>query len=54
MATTIDANNETMNAIPNGRSIRPSIPLRKKSGAKVTIIISVAFQIEARISVEAS
>ena len=27
-ATTVDANNATMNAIPSGMSMRPSMPLR--------------------------
>ena len=53
-ATISDANKETMYAIPSGFSIRPSIPERKNSGIKATIIIRVALKIEALISFDAS
>ena len=43
-----------MNEMPNGRSIRPSIPLRKKSGMNATMVMIVACTIEVRISVDAS
>lgn len=53
-ATIIDAKRATMNEMPNGRSIRPSIPLRKKSGMNATMVMIVACTIEVRISVDAS
>ena len=40
-ATKVDVHREVMNAIPSGTSILPSIPERKKSGTKLTIIIRV-------------
>ena len=54
IATTNDINNDTMYAIPSGLSIRPSIPVRKNKGIKVTMIINVALTMELRISDEAS
>ena len=54
MATIIEANNDTMNDMPSGLSIRPSIPLRKKSGMKATMVMIVAWTIDERISVEPS
>jgi hypothetical protein len=54
MATIKDMKRETMNEIPNGFNMRPSIPERKKSGKKATMIINVAFKMEARISFDAS
>ena len=47
IATTSDINNETINAIPSGISIRPSIPERKNRGRNATIIISVALRMDA-------
>ena len=54
MATTSERNKETINAIPNGISIRPSMPDKKNKGINATIIISVAFIMDARTSFEAS
>ena len=42
-----------MKLTPNGASIRPSNPLRKKSGTKLTTIISVELRIGIRTSFEA-
>ena len=53
-ATKVDAHREVMNAIPSGTSILPSIPERKKSGTKLTIIIRVELRIGIRTSFEAS
>jgi hypothetical protein len=53
-ATIRDANRETIKEIPSGRSILPSIPLRKNKGINATMIIRVALKIEDRISFEAS
>ncbi|OAV63902.1 hypothetical protein Barb4_04613 [Bacteroidales bacterium Barb4] len=52
-ATTVEANNATIKAIPSGASILPSIPERKNSGTKLTTIISVEFSIGIRTSREA-
>jgi len=52
-ATTVEANSATMKAIPSGTSIRPSIPLRKNSGTKLTTMISVELRIGIRTSFEA-
>ncbi len=54
MATISETKSETINAMPSGCSIRPSIPDRKKSGRNATIIIKVALSIDALISFEAS
>ena len=43
-----------MNDIPSGTSILPSIPERKKSGTKLTMIIRVEFNIGSRTSLDAS
>ena len=43
-----------MNEMPNGRNIRPSIPPRKKSGTKATMVMIVALTTDVRISVDAS
>lgn len=53
-ATTIEAKSETINEMPSGRSMRPSMPLRKKSGTNATMVMMVACTIEVRISREAS
>jgi hypothetical protein len=53
-ATISDAKRETMYAIPSGFNIRPSMPDKKNSGINATIIIRVAFRIEALISFDAS
>lgn len=52
-ATTVEANRATMKAIPSGASIRPSSPLRKKRGTKLTTMISVEFSIGMRTSFDA-
>jgi hypothetical protein len=44
-ATMVDAANDTMNAIPNGINILPSIPERKNSGRKLAITISEELKI---------
>ena len=54
IATTIDAASDTINAIPSGMSIRPSIPLRKNRGINAVMVIIVALTIDERISTEAS
>jgi len=43
-----------MYAIPNGLSILPSMPDRKNSGKKATMIIKVAFNMDDLISLDAS
>ena len=43
-----------MNAIPSGLSILPSIPVRKKSGMKLTTIMKVELRIGILTSREAS
>jgi hypothetical protein len=50
IATIREINSDTINAIPSGCNILPSIPLKKKSGMNATIIMSVAFNIDALIS----
>src|SRR5665811_2329375 len=54
IATISETNNETINAIPKGFNILPSIPERKNNGKNATIIINVAFRIDALISFDAS
>ncbi len=54
IATIKDMNSATIYAIPSGLSILPSIPVRKNSGMKATMIINVAFNIDDRISFDAS
>jgi hypothetical protein len=49
-ATSSEAVNETQNAIPSGRSRRPSTPERKKSGVKTSRMITVASTVEALTS----
>jgi hypothetical protein len=53
IATTSDANNDTMNAIPRGASNLPSIPDKKNSGMKAAMIMNVAFITDDLISTEA-
>lgn len=43
-----------MNEMPSGRSMRPSMPSRKKSGTKATIVMIVAWTTDVRISFDAS
>ena len=43
-----------MNAIPRGLSILPSIPVRKKSGTKLTTMMNVELRIGILTSREAS
>ena len=52
-ATSVDAKRAVTKAIPRGMSIRPSIPLRKNSGAKLTTIINVELSIGIRTSRDA-
>ena len=52
-ATTVEANSATMNAMPSGTSMRPSIPLRKNKGMKLATMISVELRIGIRTSFEA-
>ena len=54
IATMSDVKSATINAIPRGFNMRPSIPERKKRGINATIIISVALMIDVRISFDAS
>ena len=49
----MEANNATIKAMPSGTSIRPSIPVRKKSGTKLTTMISVELRMGMRTSREA-
>ena len=49
----VEANSETMKATPSGTSIRPSMPLRKKRGMKLTMMMSVEFRMGIRTSREA-
>lgn len=42
-----------MKAMPNGTSIRPSMPLRKNRGTKLTMIINVELRMGIRTSREA-
>jgi len=49
----VEANSDTMKATPNGTSMRPSMPLRKNSGTKLTIMMSVEFRMGMRTSREA-
>ncbi len=53
-ATSSEASSEMMKAMPSGLSMRPSIPPRRKSGTKATMVMKVAFTMETRISREAS
>ena len=46
--------NTMMKEIPRGFNMRPSIPDKKNKGRKATMIINVAFRIDARISFDAS
>ena len=54
MAIINEANSDTINAMPNGASNRPSIPDKKNKGTKATIMMNVAFITELLISMEAS
>ena len=54
MATMRETNRETINDIPRGCNIRPSIPERKNRGRNATMIIKVALKMEALISLDAS
>ena len=53
-ATTVEAQRAVINAIPRGASSLPSIPVKKKSGIKLTIIISVELRIGILTSRDAS
>ncbi|EJW96003.1 hypothetical protein EVA_15890 [gut metagenome] len=53
-ATTVEAKSATMKAIPRGTSIRPSMPLKKNKGTKLTTMINVELRIGIRTSREAS
>ena len=53
-ATTVDEHRATMKAMPNGASIRPSMPVRKKMGRKLAMIINVELRMGIRTSREAS
>ena len=53
MATINEAKRATINEIPKGFNILPSIPERKNNGKNATIIITVAFKIDALISFDA-
>ena len=50
----VDAASATMNETPSGISMRPSIPVRKKSGRKLATIISDELKIGVRTSFDAS
>jgi hypothetical protein len=52
-ATSSEAKSETINVMPSGRSILPSIPERKNKGAKAMMMIRVACMMEDLISREA-
>ncbi len=54
IATINETPSDTTNEIPSGFNISPSIPERKNNGKKATIIINVAFKIDALISFDAS
>ena len=53
-ATIVEANKATMNAIPKGINIRPSMPERKNKGRKQATMINVELRIGIRTSLEAS
>ena len=53
-ATSSDARMLTMYASPSGLSMRPSTPVRKKSGTKTIVMMTVALRIGSRISRAAS
>ena len=53
-ATTVEANRAMINEMPRGINIRPSIPLKKNKGTKLTIMMSVELSIGMRTSLDAS
>ena len=52
-ATSVEAQRAVMNATPSGTSNRPSSPVRKKRGTKLTMMIKVELRIGRRTSREA-
>ena len=52
-AANVEAKSAVIKAIPSGLSIRPSIPVRKKSGMKLTTMMKVELRIGRRTSREA-
>ena len=50
----MEAQRAVMKAMPNGTSNLPSMPVRKKRGMKLTMIINVELRIGKRTSLEAS
>ena len=53
-ATSVDAMSAVTKAMPSGMSMRPSMPLRKNSGAKLTMMMRVELRMGIRTSREAS